>query len=371
MKTIRLLKNSLAHLFRCETLASIMILLSLFCVYFSQFTFVGVMNHLRKLQQASSSYTSICITPSDSSIAADTLAFFESSPLGEMLNAFVIDLDASGERPQMIGWKGTAFTRWHALEAGMSFFDERQVESTEHIAIMGVTSLGSRPSEQTVNGITYSIIEHGSLSTRVLLRRFPNQFDFYVDEYGSDNELIIPYRTFFADGFVPDAIVLDMKEALSGSDTAIIERIAAYFPNCDIHLVGSSAQTRARAKEYEQMQSLFLGVSLLSALSVFTFFNGWIRQNARQYQIYLLCGATRAKVFLLLLLEWGVLTVVTCVMAYLALMAATPVLNGIGVSVSIQFVHCLAIGALGLVFSYLSSLRTLWAVCKTNYRQGG
>lgn len=371
MKTIRLLKNSLSHLFRCETAASIMILCSLFFVYFSQFTFVGVMNPLRQLQQASSSYTSICITPSDSSIAADTLAFFESSPLGEMRNAFVVDLDTSGERPQMVGWKGTAFTRWHALEAGMSFFDERQVESTEHIAIMGVTSLGARPSEQTVNGITYSIIDHGSLSISTLLRRFPNKFDYYVDEYGIDDELIIPYRTFFADGYVPDAIVLDMKEALAGSDAAIIEQIAASFPNCDIHLVGSSAQTKARAKTYEQMQSLFLGVSLLSALSVFTFFNGWIRQNARQYQIYLLCGATRTKVFLLLLMEWGVLTVVACVMAYLALMAVTPVLNYINVSVSIQFGHCAAIAALGLLFSYLSSLRTLWAVCKTNYRQGG
>jgi hypothetical protein len=106
-------------------------------------------------------------------------------------------------------------------------------------------------------------------------------------------------------------------------------------------------------------------------LSVFTFFNGWIRQNARQYQIYLLCGATRTKVFLLLLMEWGVLTVVACVMAYLALMAVTPVLNCINVSVSIQFGHCAAIAALGLLFSYLSSLRTLWAVCKSNYRQGG
>lgn len=82
MKTIRLLKNSLSHLFRCETAASIMILCSLFFVYFSQFTFVGVMNPLRQLQQASSSYTSICITPSDSSIAADTLAFLNPAPWG-------------------------------------------------------------------------------------------------------------------------------------------------------------------------------------------------------------------------------------------------------------------------------------------------
>ena len=148
MKTIRLLKNSLSHLFRCETAASIMILCSLFFVYFSQFTFVSVMNQLRQLQQASSNYTSICITPSDSSIAADTLAFFESSPLGEMRNAFVIDLDTSGERPQMVGWKGTAFTRWHALEAGMAFFDERQVESTEHIAIMGVTQWAHAPANK-------------------------------------------------------------------------------------------------------------------------------------------------------------------------------------------------------------------------------
>lgn len=70
------------------------------------------------------------------------------------------------------------------------------MESTEHIAIMGVTSLGARPSEQTVNGITYSIIDHGSLSISTLLRRFPNKFDYYVDEYGIDDELIIPYRTF-------------------------------------------------------------------------------------------------------------------------------------------------------------------------------
>lgn len=119
------------------------------------------------------------------------------------------------------------------------------------------------------------------------------------------------------------------------------------------------------------MQALFIGVSLLSALSVFTFFNGWIRQNARQYQIYMLCGATRAKVFLLLLMEWGVLTLAAVVMAYVALIAATPILDGIGVSISIQFIHYIAITALGLLFSYISSLRTLCTVCQTNYRQGG
>ena len=371
METIRLLKNSLSHLFRCETAASIMILCSLFFVYFSQFTFVGVMNHLRQLRQASSSYTSICITPLDAGIAEYALAFFETSPLGDMQNAFVVDLDTSGERPQMVGWKGTAFTRWEALEAGMSFFDDRQVESTEHIAIMSVTSMGERPGERTVNGINYSVIEHGSLSIFMLLRKFPGEFDYYVDQNGNNDELIIPYRTFFADGFVPDAIVLDMKEALTGSDAAIIDLIAGYFPNCHIHLVGSSQQSKARSNEYEQMQALFIGVSLLSALSVFTFFNGWIRQNARQYQIYMLCGATRAKVSLLLLMEWGVLTLAAVVMAYVALIAATPKLDGIGVSISIQFIHYIAITALGLLFSYISSLRTLCTVCQTNYRQGG
>lgn len=136
MKTIRLLKNSLSHLFRCETAASIMILCSLFFVYFSQFTFVSVMNQLRQLQQASSNYTSICITPSDSSIAADTLAFLNPAPWGRCATHSLLTLTPPGSvlkwlagkaLPLRAGmhwkleWRFLTNVRWKALNISPSW----------------------------------------------------------------------------------------------------------------------------------------------------------------------------------------------------------------------------------------------------------
>ncbi len=370
MKTIRLTINSIFHFFRCEITSSIMIIFSLIFIYFSQFTFIGVLNHLNALRHASSSYTSICITPLDESISEYALAFFESEPLGKMNNAFVVDLHMSEDRPQMVGWKGTAFTRWQALEAGTSFFTDEQVESSERIAMMSVTSLGKRPKMRTVNGKEYSVIEYGSFDVYMLLRRFPTKFDYYEEEFGYEDLLFIPYHTFFADGFIPEAIVLDFKEALTGSESKTIRLLEKYFPNCQIHLVGSSKQTQAREGEYDRILAMFIGVACLSALSVFTFFNGWIRQNSRQYKLYILCGATHAKVFLLLLLEWGFLTLLAGGIAYAALILATPLLNSIGISISITPVHFICVTAVGLLFSYISSLRTIFTICNTGYRQG-
>lgn len=369
MKTIRLLKNSILHLVKCEKAALVMIVFSLFCIYFSQFGFSGVMNHLFHLRQASSNYTSICITPTED-YAGNTLAFFESSPLGEMHNAFVVDLDTTGNRPQMVGWKGTAFTRWEALEAGMSFFSAEQVESNERIAIMSVTSLGARPASRTINETSFAVIEHGSLSVSMLLRKFPTEFAYYVDEYGNDDELIVPYRTFFEEGFIPDAIVLDMREALSGNDQQIFDEVSSYFPNCEIYLVGNSSYTQNRTKEYEEFQLVFSGMSVLSALSIFTFFNGWIRHNARKYHVYMLCGASKVKVFWLVLLEWSTLTLLSSFCAWGAIALAMPRLNALGFALSMSPIDYWAIIATGLMISYASCAGTLHSVCCAGYRGG-
>jgi len=97
-----------------------------------------------------------------------------------------------------------------------------------------LTSLGERPNSRNINGTEYEIIEHGNLSTAMLLRKFQTSFKYFTDEYGNNDELIIPYHTFFHDGFVPDAIVLDLCQALKGSEQEIVQQVADYFPDCDI-----------------------------------------------------------------------------------------------------------------------------------------
>lgn len=363
MKRILLLRNNIAHLFRSERIAALIIVCSLFCVDYAQFSFSGLINHLTQMKRAGSNYTSICITPHSENHVDEIMMFFESSPLGEMQNAFVIDLDASGERPQMVGWKGTAFTRWEALEAGMSFFSAEQVESYDHIAIMSVTSLGERPNSRNINGTKYEIIEHGNLSTAMLLRKFQTSFNYFTDEYGNNDELIIPYHTFFHDGFVPDAIVLDLCQALKGSEQEIVQQVADYFPDCDISLVGYSSKTQNSMNEYKSIQILFVFLCLLSALSIFALYNGWVQQNAKQYQAFILSGAKKTSIYGLIFAELGFFVLIAAFLAVLAVHFSDSLYIKIGLAIDINLLDCCGIILIDFILSCISIIKTIHNVC--------
>lgn len=364
MKFLTIVRNNIARAIKHEWKSITLIMFSLFCIYFALLAYFGTYNQMAEARRMSSSFTSVCITPFDATTFDNESAknFFQNSPLGEMRNAFLIDLDVTPTGPNIVGWKGTDFIRWEALEPGARFFTIEEVNSSDRIAIMNVTSMGSRPNEMVIRDHTYDIIEHGSFSTRVLLRKFPKKFEFHQDEYGISGLLIIPYQTFFMDSYTPDAIVLDFKNAFTGKQKEAIDQLEEYFPKCNMFFVGSSTQTKEREAQFTQMLLIFAGMCILSGINIFTFFNGWIRKNGRRYHIYMLNGASKRYVYMMILMEWGSLTVSTVLLSWIAIHLISPILNQWGLTPLLYPVHYLLICCAGIMISFLFSFRTILSV---------
>lgn len=364
MKLLIIMRDNIARAIQKEWKSIALILFSLFCIYLALLAYLGIFNQMAEQRQLSSSFTSVCITPSDASAfdIEGAKEFFQNSPLGEMRNAFMVDLDVTPAGPNVVGWKGTDFTRWEALEAGMRFFTQEEVESTDRIAIMNVRSMDDRPYETAVRGHTYDIIEHGSLSTGVLLRKFPQRFVFHRDEYGISDQIIIPYRTFFADAYIPDAIVLDFKNAFTGSEEEAIGQLQRYFPKCEMFFVGSGTQTKAREAKFTQMLLVFAGMCILSGTNIFAFFNGWIHKNARRYRIYMLNGASKRHIYMMVLMEWSLITTSAVVLAWMTVHAIAPLISRWGLTPLPEPIHYPLIGCAGIAISFLTSFRTLFTV---------
>lgn len=364
MKLLIIVYNNIIQAIKKEWKSLTIILFSLYCIYLALLAYLGIFNQMAEKRKMSSSFTSVCITPFDTNTFDIKRAkdFFQNSPLGEMRNAFMVDLDVTPAGPNIIGWKGTDFTRWEALEPGMRFFTKEEVESTDKIAIMSVTSMGLRPYEMVVRDHTYDIIEHGSLSTRVLLRKFPHEFEFHQDKYGISSLMIIPYQTFFMDSYMPDAIVLDFKNTFTGSQKEAIEQLQKYFPRCEMFFVGSSTQTQAKEVKFTQMLFVFAGMCILSGTNIFSFFNGWIRKNERRYHIYMLNGASKRRIYMMILMEWGTITILAVSLAWVTIHVAAPLLNGWSLMTLLEPLHYLVVCCIGIMISFLTSFRTLFMV---------
>ncbi len=144
MKLLRIIRLDIKHYLSREPGSLFVVLLTLFCCFFALMCFTGVTGAVSQGASTAARVTALAVYPEESVTAAQVARLFEDAPLGPMNNAYMLMLGTSPENPNIFGWKGTAFTRIHALEPNKDFLTEEEIESEEDVLIMNSDMIAAR-----------------------------------------------------------------------------------------------------------------------------------------------------------------------------------------------------------------------------------
>lgn len=188
----------------------------LLCTCFMLFTGIGALAGAKNAASLSSTYTNISVHFGSEENQDIVMNYLETEPQGELANALLIDLDVERYGAVIIGWKGTRFTRWHAMDPANRFFTSEEVESDALICIRGVDSIEPSVETMILRGQTYDVVQEMMLALPMFLKNLD-----FVDVSADTQVVILPYNTFINQGFHTDILRLDFLQpvSLSGNET--------------------------------------------------------------------------------------------------------------------------------------------------------
>jgi len=363
-KKLALLKNSFYHFIRSEKAVLTLIILGMTVGYMTFILVSGVLNSQMELQADSSSYNSASIVfDNKEDVEADIKIFLDEEPLGELYNALLIDVGEDGAN--VIGWKGTSFTRWHALSPDGIFFTLDQSESDENIVLISehLDMLGEN--KFTFQNVEYHILNQSELSMFMFIRELPYEVSYFKDESGCSDTIIMPYKTFIKNGFQTDILRLDLKQSIHVDKGANMEKIESYFKGQKTYFSDSVYQDESETRRVAFIRFIFIGLCALALINIFSLFNYWVRHNRKQYFIYAFCGASNTTTFMLIASEWFVINLISFGVGLALVLSVRSPLGYLGITIKLAVLENVLLLAVGYILSFLFSLKTVLKVSNT------
>ena len=360
-KILHLLKENFYQILRNEKATFLLILAGMVIGYTTFILVSGVLNYQMKIQASSSSYNSISILFNENESNENEIkSFFDEKPLGELYNALLIDL--GDEETNVIGWKGIDFTRWHALDPGGKFFTLDQSETDENIVIIS-DNLSEPGAEAFIyKENKYYIINQSFLAFQMFVKELPVEIDYYTDKSGRSDTVIMPYNTFFKNGFHTDILRIDLVESIHIDEEFNMEKLQSYFKGQKIFFSDNVYQDEEEIRRAALVRLLFAGLCILALINIFSLFNYWINNNKKQYFIYAFCGASNVITFTLIAVEWLIINIISFLFGVvLVLLIRTP-LNRLDVTIHISITENIVLLGIGYILSFLFSLKTVFRV---------
>lgn len=369
MKRLRLMCNIFLGFFSREKRSlSLMALLALICAWFTLLVGTGALSQRLRSFSSSSTFANVSVVFDQVEPESDAvLNLLQEQPLGEVTNALLIDLHEEENGAIIIGWKGVRFTRWHALEAGKSFFTEEQVESDDLIALRGVGSMDAPRETITLRGSEYRVVDEMmlvfSMFTKGLEVKAPSS---------QPRTIILPYRTFLAQGFHTDVLRLDMAQPVKGSAASITTQLERWFTSGTVVLPPAVAQDSALQESQQRYTLLFGCMFLLALFNVVLLFVQLLRRERQSCVVYSFCGASQGQVLQGGLGSCLMLNAAAALLATMIFLAVRPGLSQMGMSLSLTAGEGLAVFAGAMLLAVLASAVPALRMSRMNVRpQGG
>lgn len=345
---------------------SVLMIISLICSYFALYTGVGALVSRSNTFAAASNYTNVSIIPTSDVTYDDMLHFVESNTLGEMANVILFDIDEQKNDAVIIGWKGTQFSRWHAMEAGKDFFSDEQVESNDLIAICNDDGFSPPISVISISGKEYQVVQQMTLVFFMLAKdlNIPN-----VSSY--PQVIILPYRTFIEQGFDADVIRCDFGEALTHSESEIKRRISEWYPSAQIIFPPALESDDSVQEPLRQYFTIFVCMCCMALMNVFIMYNQLLIRLHPRIVVYAFCGASRVRLVRMLLGLWLMLNCAAAVIAYGCTWAIQPIWSFVGMSIPVTVYQGFMIFLLTAIGTSTMSIIPILNICRSNIRPRG
>lgn len=369
MKHLRLTRNIFFGFFAREKRSlTLLVLLALICAWFTLLVGTGALSRRLRSFSSSSTFANVSMVFDQAEPESDAvLNLLQEQPLGELTNALLIDLHEDENGAIVIGWKGTRFIRWHALEADKSFFTEEQVESDELIALRGIGSLDAPAETITLRGETYQVVEEMMLAYSMFTKGLG-----FKSQSSMPRVIILPWRTFLQRGFHTDVLRLDLAQPVRGSAASITSQLGRYFSSGTVVLPPAVEQDSALQESQQRYILLFGCMFLLALFNVVLLFVQLLRREGPDCVVYSFCGGSRGQVLQGLMGSCLLLNALAAALATGLFLAVRPALSRAGMTMSLTAGEGIVVFAGAMLLAALASMVPALRMSRMNARpQGG
>lgn len=182
------------------------------------------------------------------------------------------------------------------------FFTDTEMAAGDHVALLGMSYIQSMPKDQ-IDGLWDSEIIIGNKPFKAV-GNYNNFVKYPVEEGTYQTEplptvVAIPLNTYLAMSMPATHLRIEFSQSLSAAQIAILNQIVVSQPKITCSLL-PKMNDRIATQAYIAVTTQYALILLLSLISIINIVFYWVRTEFVRYRIYLLCGANRKQIVMLL-----------------------------------------------------------------------
>lgn len=338
----RLLYYKLKHSLFSVKLLSIIIMLSITASLFCINVMFSYAEDLYLSSYDASWYSTICISNIDYDKYAEISEYIEKNQnysIGSSL------LFSKTNNAIVIGWDGSDPPgRWFP-EMGGRFFNETELSQSQNIAYISrkLYESNSQKPYITIDDVEYEIIGYGWILGRNFEQGIgakSSQTIINASET-SQSYIIIPHLTYKTHEYRTDMILVHINEITYSQLSVLVKNLQNEFVG--IEFVQSDNNSNAM-RTIEKLKYVPCGIvlAIMICISLIQMFDIWFEETKNIVYSYIVCGVSRKKMLVIMLLEILFFTSIGMGFALILQRLLLPFLTYLGVSCMPNFTDIIA-----------------------------
>lgn len=163
---------------------------------------------------------------------------------------------------------------------------------------------------------------------------------------------IIPDTTFYKDNY--DICGLEIITPIDISEEDKMEFynfLKTKFNNSELILPTKNTTTLKDTNYYTIFYIILMLLALVNIMALFTY---WIAKNSRKYMIYRLCGASKNKIYCLIIMEALTICILSIISSIALYEISVPLLNNLDINYILNFSEISIIGVIILLLVFIN-----------------
>lgn len=308
------LKNAVCNRRFLTAMILITITASFFCINVTYGYGESVYHSMRN----GSDYSALTIADPDAATADTDMIPYLQKRFGYKVGAALYVTRAS-DGPLLVGWDGDDPVSMWFSSANGRFFTAAELDAGAAVAYIDSTERASLPSDSptvTIDGGEYGVVGCGGVREWNLFRLIGDGSPQDIVRERDDAVHVIPYRAFTDGGHTPELILLRLDGMTHTQIKTACRKLADEFPSGVVTMPkDSSDDMRAAEVGGRAVCGLILAVIIL--LSMKNIMDEWLSENRVLFSVFLICGVSRRRMRLVILLEYLIIFVFAMLSALL------------------------------------------------------
>ncbi|MEG2136695.1 MAG: FtsX-like permease family protein [Clostridia bacterium] len=353
----RIIKSDLMTLFKSHKVVFWVIIFSVACSFAVFAMMTGVVSYEIQSAKKASMFHTFTMDLNGQSLGGTT---FDKLLQNDKLRTAVL-MQASGDRPLIVGWHGGNDDRWFILDEG-TFFDRKGAGTDVAIVSQNLypgIAFEERRYQADVAGRRPAIIGVGIIPQSSLLfigagevyeKYYPRPDPTQLNDHEESDEAnvdvrqfttIIPAKNFLAYGLSANVVRIEYSLENANELAAVAAELQALLPEADIDEPQLPDEAYANEMSSAALRAiLIIGCGFVNLVALFTY---WLVCQRRSHTLYRLFGATKWYIVKIILIEWLILLFAGYLIGMVIQRLAKPFMLALSIANSMTVLSSLAV----------------------------